>query len=71
MILMSTHSICFYREIRIMSVFRAENFVCFEFLRPSQPIKVISSAVSLPNQVFSRTGELKNKEKTVYLITEK
>ena len=46
---MSTHNVCFRSEIR---------FVCVEVLRPSQPNRVMSSAVSLPNHKF--TGQAKS-----------
>ena len=66
---MSTHNICFRREIRkilcgypLLSVAMYNNnlrstqnilFVCVEVLRPSQPNGVMSSAVSLPNHTFT------------------
>ena len=34
-------------------VFHMDLFVCVEVLRPSQPIGVMSSAVSLPNHTFT------------------
>ena len=43
---MSTHNVCFGGEIR-------KNFVCVEVLRPTQPNWVMSSAVSLPNHMFT------------------
>ena len=33
-----------------------QRFVCVEVLRPSQPIKAMSSAVSLPNHTCSWAG---------------
>ena len=30
-----------------------EDFVCVEVLQPNQPIRVMSSAVSLPNHTFT------------------
>ena len=32
---------------------KVKNFVCVEVLRPSQPNGVMSSAVSLPNHMFT------------------
>ena len=48
---MSAHNLCFYGEMRSVGL-----FVCVEVLRPSQPNGVMSSAVSLPNHMF--TGQL-------------
>ena len=39
--------------IRVMEWTRVHGFVCVEVLRPSQPIGVMSSAVSLPNHTFT------------------
>ena len=34
--------------------FKGQVFVCVEVLRPSQPNRVMSSAVNLPNHTFTR-----------------
>ena len=64
-ILMSTHNIYFLGEIRKVPVFVVKksilygtntgDYVCVEVLRPSQPIGVRSSMVSLPNH--TSTGQ--------------
>ena len=47
------HNIGFHGEIRKMSLLLDCLFVCVEVLRPRQPNGVISSAVSLPNHMFT------------------
>ena len=40
-------------EINLMICYNIQGFVCVAVLRPSQPNGVISSAVSLPNHMFT------------------
>ena len=40
-------------KFRILWPFGSGDFVCVEVLRPSQPNGVMSSAVSLPNHMFT------------------
>ena len=51
----STHSICFCAEknLYLAIPFLYSIFVCVEVLQPSQPSGVMSSAVSLPNHMFT------------------
>ena len=53
---MSTHNIYFHGEIKYFpdtpSYLELCLFVCVEVLWPSQPIRVMSSTVSLPNTLF-------------------
>ena len=41
-------------------------FVCFEVLRPSQPNRVMSSAVSLPNHTF--TGQAQSSKRLTSIV---
>ena len=42
-----------FMKLKIYHIYRICLFVCVEVLRPSQPIGVMSSAVSLPNHTFT------------------
>ena len=44
---------CVLTSLSYISLDILENFVCVEVLRPSQPNGVMSSAVSLPNHMFT------------------
>ena len=64
--LIRVHTVCLYAKIGLKSLQKYSAFVCVEVLRPSQPNGVMSSAVSLPNHMF--TGQALSSKRLTSIV---